>query len=486
MHFDVIPRGALTVVLVLSSGHGHVEASRAHDRPEIDAIGPGQPPRQVFVGGPIIDEGYPSFRQLADVNGDGVRDYCRLVGDTPNIYLSCQLGMPNGGYASEPYGFNSIKGIDAGFAPAALVDINEDKRADFCRYVGDGATVRLACTLAGNAGFAQDPYVDPSRYLPTGYKRTLVTASDGTPISYVSNATTGRWYAYGTDAAGRRLRLEGENQKIIPRYVPPGGASEVYSSGTRLYDETPPSAPLPPHVRVQPPHIILQTSVTFTSTGALTFRISGAHGRWSSTFGSGLPDTPAFSAGFGYFQTEFSRSVGYRTAHLRVWRCQKPETLCESNFSGKVDANASSPRWDGTSPQALAQYVPEEVEAMTYFRPLIDMKTAEADVLVRTGIDWFDAKHWYEHTSSDWGTVESSLTDDAKSRIKRVQLIADLGKWTGGVFGAVVGGGVPGALVGGFIGNVVFGWTSREVIDIIVERDEALCRPVTHYPSLIT
>jgi hypothetical protein len=38
-----------------------------------------------------LDPGYPEFRVMADVNGDGRADYCRFVGNPGEIFLSCAL-----------------------------------------------------------------------------------------------------------------------------------------------------------------------------------------------------------------------------------------------------------------------------------------------------------------------------------------------------------------------------------------------------------
>jgi hypothetical protein len=126
-------------------------------------------------GGPIVDVGYPGLRQLADVDGDGRLDYCRFVGDPPEVFLSCQLGLANGLFSLEPHGFNSIKRIDQGYEnrPRALIDINSDQRADFCRFVGNFPTVRVLCNLADRSGFAAEQYANPADYLTPGEMRTL-------------------------------------------------------------------------------------------------------------------------------------------------------------------------------------------------------------------------------------------------------------------------------------------------------------------------
>ena len=106
-----------------------------------------------FVPEGTTDAGSDRFpRFLADVNGDGVRDYCRVVGNPP--FLSCQLGKEDGGFRAERYGFNSEAGIDFGNPSMEqwMEDVNGDGRADFCRWVG---TQRFAAALlAGEDAFA--------------------------------------------------------------------------------------------------------------------------------------------------------------------------------------------------------------------------------------------------------------------------------------------------------------------------------------------
>src|SRR5439155_11361292 len=105
------------------------------------------------------------FRAYGDVNGDHIQDYCRFVGGPSPIFLSCQMGCPTGNYGS-PYAFNSIGGIDRGYASMAhtLEDVDGDGRADFCRWVGDAPNIFNACDLALPTGFG----FDPSQY---GFRR---------------------------------------------------------------------------------------------------------------------------------------------------------------------------------------------------------------------------------------------------------------------------------------------------------------------------
>jgi hypothetical protein len=110
----------------------------------------------------ISDIGYADKpRFLADVNNDGIKDFCRATGSTgqaPDMYLACQLGR-QGGFSSNQYGFNSAKGTDFGYAGTAwMEDINGDGRMDFCRKVGTAPDTFYAAMLAGPNGFSREQY----------------------------------------------------------------------------------------------------------------------------------------------------------------------------------------------------------------------------------------------------------------------------------------------------------------------------------------
>jgi FG-GAP-like repeat len=111
---------------------------------------------------PGIDLGYDSLpRAFVDVNGDGKPDYCRFVGDTPNIYIACALRNSSGEWdLSQQYGYISIKGIDQGYAHLArsFKDINGDGLADYCRFVGNIPREAESCNLATPSGFSPNQY----------------------------------------------------------------------------------------------------------------------------------------------------------------------------------------------------------------------------------------------------------------------------------------------------------------------------------------
>ena len=155
----------------------------------------------------ITDWGYPGFREYADVNGDTFLDYCRMVGDAPNIFLSCELGCRLSGY-SATYSYASPPGIDEGIAGTGqMIDVNGDNRADYCRTVGGALnTAFSACDLAIAGGFGADTY---EISYPVGFTPSAPVAvadgSDGTPID-VYKGPNALWF-HGKDAAGMKHEL---------------------------------------------------------------------------------------------------------------------------------------------------------------------------------------------------------------------------------------------------------------------------------------
>jgi hypothetical protein len=47
-----------------------------------------------------LDPGYPEFRVMVDVNGDGRADYCRFVGNPGMEFLSCALATSDGRFGN--------------------------------------------------------------------------------------------------------------------------------------------------------------------------------------------------------------------------------------------------------------------------------------------------------------------------------------------------------------------------------------------------
>jgi hypothetical protein len=101
------------------------------------------------------DRGYTDLPNwMADVNGDGKPDFCRFVGNEGKIFLSCQLAT-NDGFHPNQFTFNTIAGVDKGYGdmPRWMEDVNGDGRADFCRWVGNAPNIYESCLLAGQRGF---------------------------------------------------------------------------------------------------------------------------------------------------------------------------------------------------------------------------------------------------------------------------------------------------------------------------------------------
>jgi hypothetical protein len=104
----------------------------------------------IFSG--VLDWGYPEGRVWTDFNGDGRADYCRVVGVSPDLRLSCTVSTGTGFGAT----YTSPSAVDLGYATGrAWVDFNGDGRRDYCRVGGNsnGVDSRLQCTLSTGTGF---------------------------------------------------------------------------------------------------------------------------------------------------------------------------------------------------------------------------------------------------------------------------------------------------------------------------------------------
>jgi hypothetical protein len=96
------------------------------------------------ISSPPTDLGYAPGRAWADVNGDGKADYCRRVGNGgADARIGCTLSTGSGFgefIVSDPVEWGS----DAGFAWS---DFDGDGDRDFCRVVPGGTSQQLFCTL---------------------------------------------------------------------------------------------------------------------------------------------------------------------------------------------------------------------------------------------------------------------------------------------------------------------------------------------------
>ncbi|GAB2979062.1 CHAP domain-containing protein [Nocardioides montaniterrae] len=99
----------------------------------------------------VLDWGYRTGRAWVDVNGDRRADFCRRVGNNNNqdSHVACTLSTATGFGATWTSGVVDW-GYDFG---RAWVDVNGDHRADFCRVVGNTGDGHVQCTLATSTGF---------------------------------------------------------------------------------------------------------------------------------------------------------------------------------------------------------------------------------------------------------------------------------------------------------------------------------------------
>jgi microsomal dipeptidase-like Zn-dependent dipeptidase len=97
----------------------------------------------------ILDWGYEAGRAWVDVNGDGKADYCRVSGNSTNGYVICTLSTGTGFGATISSG-----SLDWGYeAGREWVDVNGDGKADYCRVGGNSTNGYVICTLSTGTGF---------------------------------------------------------------------------------------------------------------------------------------------------------------------------------------------------------------------------------------------------------------------------------------------------------------------------------------------
>lgn len=91
------------------------------------------------------DLGYTRFRRFADIDGDGDADYCREVGNEPHTFINCDIWNPK---KRSFEGIVSIKG-DLGYARfRQFADIDGDGDADYCREVGNPGKTFIICEIS--------------------------------------------------------------------------------------------------------------------------------------------------------------------------------------------------------------------------------------------------------------------------------------------------------------------------------------------------
>ena len=98
--------------------------------------------------------GYIQFpRMMIDVDNDARADYCRILGKPGDLFISCTLAGES--HFKDQSQFVSDRNIDLGldYLPRTFRDINNDKRADLCRYAGTKPNIVLRCNYATDTGF---------------------------------------------------------------------------------------------------------------------------------------------------------------------------------------------------------------------------------------------------------------------------------------------------------------------------------------------
>lgn len=115
---------------------------------------PPPPPPRECVAPTYTDLGYPAGRGSVDSSGDGCPDYCRVVGFKGSEFLSCSLGYREG--SPQPNDVNSPP-LDIGYGNYRFwVDVNGDRKADYCRVIGNNNDYKMNCTLSTGRTFGSD------------------------------------------------------------------------------------------------------------------------------------------------------------------------------------------------------------------------------------------------------------------------------------------------------------------------------------------
>jgi len=109
----------------------------------------------ITSGAYAYDAGYAHLPTARfDVNNDGRMDYCRFVGNEPEIFIACDVGT------ADQYAYKSIRGIDKGYEnlPREFKDVNRDGYGDYCRCVGNSPFIFYSCNLGKSDGFDSNQY----------------------------------------------------------------------------------------------------------------------------------------------------------------------------------------------------------------------------------------------------------------------------------------------------------------------------------------
>jgi hypothetical protein len=107
-----------------------------------------------------VDKGYAHLPKASiDANGDGRKDYCRFIGNAPNIFIACALRRSNSKLSDgNNFSFRSISGVDQGYDSLPRGFRLVDGKAAYCRFVGNAPNIFEACNLTTSAGFSKNQF----------------------------------------------------------------------------------------------------------------------------------------------------------------------------------------------------------------------------------------------------------------------------------------------------------------------------------------
>jgi uncharacterized protein YcfJ len=456
----------------------------------------------------IIDEGFPDFRQLVDVNNDQVSDYCRFVGTTPNIFLSCQLGAKNGGFQAAPYAFNAPIGTDLGIAPRLIFPIG---RMGFCRYiakrpavvneVGTPAVVPsamgvaasahsngpilhldplpaldptkvLLCIEAGKNGFDATKEINPSDSGVFGRKVALVKGPDGATIELVFGGTLRSWIASVQDATGRHWHLSGSATL--------SNTGSGYITYLKLYsDEDDSGRPFSAKFLQKYPraNIVLDQFFQLTKQGYVSYSITGKQ-KLDINQPNGILST-------GYTVT---RSGATKGSLVFVWDgCSPADPNSPSTpYAGTLNSDGTI-GWKGPQPPTLAGCTPSS-DKLAYFADTLKVLGSKTHKVLRTGNPAIDNKDVMNLSNSDIDAIVNSLEAEiaqtkTADRQKLLDVVTTLRIIQGGIIAvgtSVFGNGISAIVTGGLVASgagellavgagiaVIGGFIGEEIVETV-------------------
>jgi hypothetical protein len=112
----------------------------------------------------VTDWGYESTRAWVDFNGDGKADFCRGIGDPSAMTLACTPSTGTGFTTTvlSPYTISPFYDGYSGWA-----DVNGDGLPDFCTAVGDPGAEVVKCNPSTGTGFG--PPIQSAPGVDKGY-----------------------------------------------------------------------------------------------------------------------------------------------------------------------------------------------------------------------------------------------------------------------------------------------------------------------------